>query len=720
MLAIDTETTGIDHYHGAKPFLVTTCDEEGVTRFYEWDVDPLTREPIVPQEDLREIAALLDSADRIVAQNGKFDAHALETLGLQWPWEKVEDTLIASHLLASNRPHDLTSLAIEYLSVDIGPLEERLKVAVNECRKTVRQARLRVSKGQGDVFDEELAAWRIAEEGLPEMPSAKGGSKKDKKGVESESPWKFDCWLPLVMAKQKALADCHPWRTVCAEYANADSATTLSLWHVLEAEMEKRGLTAIYREKLKNLPVLFDLESRGVTVLGGELHSMREEYRADVTECEAVCRGVAEGMGYDLQMPKSGLNNSLRTFCFGNGEHRWLNLPKIKMTEGGQPSLDKDVIAEYEKTLTGTRRVFVEHLSRGRKRAKSCDFLDSYEVFGIPGASDGVLVLHPSVNPTATATTRMSMSNPNLQQVSRQESQCQRCLGEGCDACDGSGQDLRSVRLCFGPAPGREWWAMDAEGIEPRMLAYGSGEAKLIALCERPNDPPFYGSQHLLNFSIVYDDLWEQELSKQMEKKDHIKTCKRTAEAYHFTKCGGLAMNYQCGQITADRTFRRPGYRKIKESQPAVEAMNAKWVRHAEKKGWVETFPDRDVCPERGYPLLCARDFRNSISPTVPLNYVIQGSAGWWMVRASNKCHARLTEWRDSGFDAFIALLVHDEAVFDMPASFIRKNGEPSNLGRARELAALMRSCGDSMGVPTPVAINWCPKNWAEGMHFKA
>jgi uncharacterized protein YprB with RNaseH-like and TPR domain len=29
MLAIDTETTGVDKHHGAMPFFITTCDETG-------------------------------------------------------------------------------------------------------------------------------------------------------------------------------------------------------------------------------------------------------------------------------------------------------------------------------------------------------------------------------------------------------------------------------------------------------------------------------------------------------------------------------------------------------------------------------------------------------------------------------------------------------------------------------------------------------------------
>ena len=111
MISLDTETTGLDLRHGAKPFLVTTCNEDMVNCYWEWDVDPLTRQPIVPVEDLHEINDVIASAETLVLQNPKFDYAALRTVmdgkdgrpKLWWDWSKVRDTLLAGHLLASNQ-----------------------------------------------------------------------------------------------------------------------------------------------------------------------------------------------------------------------------------------------------------------------------------------------------------------------------------------------------------------------------------------------------------------------------------------------------------------------------------------------------------------------------------------------------------------------------------------------------------------------------------------
>ena len=102
IISLDTETTGVDFHHGTKPFLVTTTDSDNNTVFWEWDVDPFTRDPQIPLRDIKEIKELIKSADRLVLQNPKFDARALESIGIRdFPWHKVDDTLMAGHMLAS-------------------------------------------------------------------------------------------------------------------------------------------------------------------------------------------------------------------------------------------------------------------------------------------------------------------------------------------------------------------------------------------------------------------------------------------------------------------------------------------------------------------------------------------------------------------------------------------------------------------------------------------
>ena len=117
IISLDTEVVGLDFFHGCKPYLVTTCSDDGSQRYWEWDVNPYTRQPIIPHEDILEIEQVMHDADLIVLHNAKFDAHALRTIGIELPWPKVRDTLLAGHLLGSNLPHNLTDMAVQYLSL---------------------------------------------------------------------------------------------------------------------------------------------------------------------------------------------------------------------------------------------------------------------------------------------------------------------------------------------------------------------------------------------------------------------------------------------------------------------------------------------------------------------------------------------------------------------------------------------------------------------------
>lgn len=313
ILAVDTETTGVDFSHGTRPFFVTTCDGKGVIKSWEWWVDPLTRQPEIPTEDVAAIDALIRSAATLVLQGPKFDVRALAEIGItDWPWERTKCTLRAGHLLKSNHPHNLTDMVMEYLGEDILPLEVRLRDA---CVKARAQAR------------REYPDWRIAKDGLPEMPSAKGGSS------DKDKLWKNDTWLPRLLARETQLpepsADCehlwdktdnlcnkcggHLWWVVLAEYANADSPYTLALWQVMEAEIAKRGLEAIYREVLRVLPIAYDMEKQGVTINRVKQVELRQEFLEESERLGRVCVNIAASFDVDLTLPKSGNNKSLLT-----------------------------------------------------------------------------------------------------------------------------------------------------------------------------------------------------------------------------------------------------------------------------------------------------------------------------------------------------------------------------------------------------------------------
>jgi len=531
--------------------------------------------------------------------------------------------------------------------------------------------------------------WRIAEKGLPEMPGAKG------------TVWKLDSWLPRAVANDLETA-CIPLdtdnecRTVCIDYANGDSAATMALWKVQEPLLRERGLWRLYEERLKVLPVVSAMEERGVTLHHGWLFRHREKLKGEsdclANKCE---RFAKEKYDYDLQLPRGTRNDSLKVFLFNV-----LGLPKIELSKKtGEPSISNAVLSRWIDVLEpGERLEFLKDLASKRQMDKDVQDLDGYKRFMLPKGTISH-VLHTSYNPTGTDTLRWSSNNPNIHNPSKQKG--------------------RSLRGVFGPALGREWWSIDYENLELRIPAYEAGEEDLIKVFDHPDDPPYFGSYHLVVCGLLYPEEFK-ELGAEEFKKRYKPTY------YQWVKNGNFAVIYGAQEETADATYHVEGaYKKVMGRFPRIARLAKEQIGKANRFGYVETIPDKEVDPDRGYPLHCRKGKSKGrgiidttlrvidavsggqVSPTIPLNYHVQGTACWIKTRAAVKVHEYLSRQND----CHLIMDVHDELVLDLPRG--------RNLPMVRKVAWLMKSCGLAVGVPTPVEMTRHEHNWAEGVKYK-
>lgn len=682
---MDCESTGLDVYHGARPFLVSVYDGKKDPVFWPWKVDPKTRKVSIPHPDVKEIQKFVEKADRIVFQNCKFDIAMFREAGIveDWPWEKTEDTLVAGHVLRSNQAHDLTTMSLVYLGKNIQPYEDEMEKVVKKARNYYRRY---------------MPEWRIAKEGLPEMPSARGDL------------WKNDMWL------LQHYEDGKHFHLVEA-YATVDPWVTYHLWEVFEEKLREEGLWEIYRERMRCVPVTVDMERRGVTLSRKRLEEQSEKYRVESVKSAKMCQAIAATYGYDLQLPKSGNNGSLSKFCFGSDvitdeissvEYKYLDLPVVaKSKKTGAPTFDKAVVDYYLSTLDedGKQWRFVKALSDKRKRDTAVQYMAGYQKFWLPLGMENLanlakvsqkellesvewFVLHPSLNMTGTDTLRWSSSNPNEQNISKKEG--------------------FNLRYAFGPAPGREWHALDYENIERRIPAYEAGEDKIIQLFEDPDSPPFYGSEHLLNASIIFPDLFWP-LSKKGMHKDEFKK----QPWYRPTKNTGFAIQYGCMEAKADATAGRSGaYKTLRAATPKIFKLNDYYVELANRQGYVETLPDRSIGAERGYPIWCSRSSWGGVSPTVPFNYHIQSTACWATAKAMVRCYDQLNQWQEQGVECRLVMQIHDELVFEFPSNL-------NNSARVRRLRKLMEMSGDDIGIPLKTSASYHPENWANESEYR-
>lgn len=728
LISLDTEDTGIDLAHGAMPFLVTTTDQDGVVRFWEWVVDPLTRRPSIPAQDLEDITELIDAADLIYAHNAKFDVRALAKIGVVVPWPKVRDTLITSHLLATNHPHDLTWCCIEYLGVDIEPHELHVKRVVKECRAIAKR---------------DYPNWLLADEGVPGMPSVKGGSKRDE-----DKPWKNDMWLPRALSNHLVTngirheEEIDPaWLNACSKYANADSEHTLPLGLEMERLIRERGLWKIYEHRLHMPRVDCEMECFGLTARGDYTEDTIRKFEQRVAELKAELVSIAAGYGHSLELADgAGINDNMRDFFYGaqsqecprcgytkrikhwqgqetNGDlcpkcagrkrrpahiqlatttQDNLALPVISIPHGGSKkavtaALDREAMQEYLATTDGTAHDFIRLLLDKRNYDVAIGYMEAYRRFWVPVPGyPGYYRIHCSINPCATDHLRQASNSPNLQNVA------------------GESKEI-SNRACFGPLPDREWWRMDYKSIEARIPAYESGEPKLVQVFDRPDEPPYWGSTYNLAASIFYPERYAPCADREGSFK------KEEPVLYKRAKFFWLARQYGAGKAKGDRLAGFAGASDLIEGElPLLTALQQRYLLMAERLGYVETLPDRTVDPERGYPILASRAENGRVLSTTPFNYHISGTACWCKNVALIWCSDKCAEWREEGFDAHVALEVHDELLFDFP----RGRTPEENLPRAMVLKALMEQSGANLipSIPMPVSCEYHIESWAEGV----
>lgn len=698
LIGLDTETTGLDPWHGTMPFLVTVSVNGEDQIIWEWDVDPYTRKPSPDLNDLVEIQNLIDSADSIVLQNSTFDIKMLDTLnGYEgwewnpWPWDRIHDTQISAHMLASCGPRDLTNLSLIYLGVDLQPFEDRIHLATEKARRIARSK----------LFKETYGEWRQAKAGEPDMPSAVGKC------------WKADMWLPRTICQlaEEFLPDWeswkaptkkekgddpseHPWWDILHGYANSDSEATLNLHRIHMQRLAELGQMEIYEERRKILRIVYDMKETGVSVNARRKDELHRKYEEEAEKLRKKCIVIANNPELE-DLPVNGRSNALNVVVF---EQFKLTSPFVTPT--GNPSMNKDAIEYWLEQLSPSdkRRLFLASLLDYRKRKTAISYMDGYERFWVPVDGDDY-VLHPSLHATGTNTLRWSSSNPNEQNISKKEG--------------------FNLRYCFGPRQGRVWASLDYENIELRIPAYESGEAELIDLFERPDEPPYYGSVHMLNFSTVFPDKWAEAVRNGGVDgaSDWIKKHWKSTW-YQRCKNGDFAVQY--GSVergggrwsTADRAFGRKGCQALLKARfSKQEALNNYWIRVANETGYVSTMPDKEVNTEQGYPIQCSRAASGDISPTVPLNYHVQGTACWVIMKAMLKVQEyldKINKGKPLELQAHMVMQVHDELVLDFP---LRK-GYEIHLRKVREI---MESCGECIGVPLKVGCEVHMNNWAEG-----
>jgi DNA polymerase I-like protein with 3'-5' exonuclease and polymerase domains len=220
------------------------------------------------------------------------------------------------------------------------------------------------------------------------------------------------------------------------EYAEQDAALTLKLWQHFKVKLKQDECESIFDLETRVFPVLLDMTSRGI--------------RFDRVKCERLIG--------QLQKREAEIYKEMRNMV-GQSVDIWtaqsialaydkLNLSYAK-TEAGAPSFTKGFLYGCEHPIA---KLIVE--ARETNKTHST-FLQPYLKF-----SEKTGRIHPSVNQLrsddgGTITGRLSMANPNLQQVPARH----EIIGP-------------MVRSLFLPEEGQLWASNDFSAQEPRLLVH--------------------------------------------------------------------------------------------------------------------------------------------------------------------------------------------------------------------------------------------------------
>ncbi|MFZ5564099.1 MAG: DNA polymerase I [Thermodesulfobacteriota bacterium] len=398
-------------------------------------------------------------------------------------------------------------------------------------------------------------------------------------------------------------------------YSAEDADITFSLHRLLEKELRQGGLMDLFETiEMPLVPVLMRMEMAGVAVDKESLAALSKEFENHLARLEDQIYSLA-GETFNINSPQQ-----LGVILFEK-----LGLPTQKKTKKKTGySTDADVLS-----LLAAHHELPALLLRHRTLSKlKSTYADALAELINPETGR----IHTSFNQTATATGRLSSTDPNLQNIPIR-------TDEG-----------RQIRKAFVPRPGWTFVSADYSQVELRILAHYSKDPILIEAFENDEDI------HTRTASEVF------QLFPEMITED----VRRQAKAINFGIVYGispfglsrdLGISQKMAKNYMDSYFAR--YSRVKEFMDQAIADAKETGQTRTLFGRIRYLPDIDS-PNRtlqGYAERAA------------INTPIQGTAADIMKLAMIGVGKALTEKK---LASVMLLSVHDEIVLECPPEEVK------------------------------------------------
>ncbi|HVA33447.1 MAG TPA: DNA polymerase I, partial [Candidatus Baltobacteraceae bacterium] len=427
--------------------------------------------------------------------------------------------------------------------------------------------------------------------------------------------------------------------------AAAHADATLQLLIAQRATLQERGQLQLYEDvEVPLAPILARMESAGVaidpaelTVIGGEIEEIAARLRKQIFDFA--------GEEFNIGSPQQ-----LGKILFGK-----LQIPGGKKTKTGWATG-----VEVLQTLAREYPICALVLEWREVTKLKNTYVDVIPTLIDPRDRR----LHTVFNQTATATGRLSSTNPNLQNIPVR------------------GELGRRIRRAFvAPSQDHVLLAADYSQIELRLMAHLSGDQAMRTAFEQGQDIHDFTAREIFGVAAG-------------ERVDDNQ--RRMAKSVNFGLLYGMSDFGQAQRLEIGRAEAKEITTAYFARFPSVRAYIERTIEQGRRDGYVSTILGR----RRYMPGLTSGNYMlRSAAEREATNAPLQGSAADLMKLAMVRIDRAL---RASGLDATMLLQIHDELIFE-----VRKT-------QRDDVAGLVRSHMEravTLSVPLEVTLK-SGRNW--------
>lgn len=409
-----------------------------------------------------------------------------------------------------------------------------------------------------------------------------------------------------------------------APYACSDADCTLQLSEKLAPLLKEKDCESLFYEiEMPLVEILTEMEMSGIKVNTAYLKKLSDEFADKILELESSAFGLA-GQEFNL--------NSSKQLAFILFEK--LRLPTARKTKTGY-STDEEVLT-FLSNVHELPLILLKHRELSKLKSTYIDGL-------IPLVQSGTSRVHTSFNQTATATGRLSSSDPNLQNIPIRT------------------EYGRMIRRAFIPEDGNIFLSADYSQIDLRVLAHLSEDPVLTSAFREGADI------HTATAAEVFHLPLEKVTEEQRKKAKAINFgIVYGQQAYGLSQSLGISMAE--AQEMIEKYFKK--YSGVKEW---IE----RTIQQARTKGYVKTLSGRiRYLPEINSKNGAMRAFAERTAINTP----VQGTSADIIKIAMIKIFSKLngerirptgqytsaSESAQQG-NARMLVQVHDDLLFEVP-----------------------------------------------------